>query len=486
MRILLTTRDFLFPDFQICDISNKKLTYSHRRKFDLGKKSLVKDFELMLGETKPIDVLFSTNPNILLLKDFLRNPLFFLGRIFKTWEIEIEDVTNSSLPINFEFKNQRNTRIWVSRHAALAGVTPSDLDLSLELDYLRSPRKFELMIRSAENDDENKYDMYCQNEVKMAIKDNSQDPLLGYRSYENVEIISGRVIIRSDEIIPVSNYRNEVTIHHAGYLARRENSESFSVLRTYKNHEPIEKAIYVGYSSSWFHFLIECLPRLISIPNEHREYTPVILPKDVPRQIVSICESLTKVKIIEVERLERIQILQVYLGVETGVTDPLEFSFRKTAIQKAVAEIRTSLILSDDNKNMKKIYMKRPKGLFRPLQNEIRLLSGLTKLGFEVISPENMEFDEVLKCMTNARIIVAESGAALTNVLFTLPGARIIELYPGKGPMTFWPELAAIAGAEVKKVMSIRCPIGPRGIARDGIYVPFKKLKKTIEEWENA
>jgi capsular polysaccharide biosynthesis protein len=136
-----------------------------------------------------------------------------------------------------------------------------------------------------------------------------------------------------------------------------------------------------------------------------------------------------------------------------------------------------------DDEVFEKIYLMRPRGLFRPLQNEKRVLSGLTTMGFKVISPERLDFHEVLKYMTNARIIVAESGAALTNILFALPGAKIIELYPGKGPMTFWPELAEIAGAEVRKIMSLPCPIGPRGLARDGIYIPFRKLKRTLEEW---
>lgn len=486
MRILLTTSELKFPEFEIFDISARKLNYSHKRRFDLGKAALVKDVELMLGETKPEEIDFMTNPNVLLLKDFLRNPRYFLERIFKTWEIEIEDIDNSSLPINFEVKNSRNSSIWVSRQAALAGVTPSDLDVSLELDYLRSPRKFELMIRFVTNIGKIKYEMYSQKEFRMAIDECTVSPVLGNKTCENVEVISGRVITRNNEIIPISNYRTEISVHHAGFLARAENPEFYTVLRTYRDREPLDKAIFVGYSSSWFHFLIECLPRLLSIPSEIRQNTPMILPKNAPRQVLTICESLTNTKAIEVDRLEKIQVQKIYLGIEKGVTDPLEFEFRKAAIKRAINELRSNFTVNNEVTNGRKIYIKRPEGLFRPLQNEKKIISNLIKMGFNVVSPEKMEFQEVLACMANARLIVGESGAALTNILFTLPGAKIIELYPGKGPMTFWPELAAIADAEVEKVMSLRCPIGPRGIARDGIYVPLRKLKKTIKQCENA
>ena len=262
-------------------------------------------------------------------------------------------------------------------------------------------------------------------------------------------------------------------------------SDSYRVVRTHKTHEPVEKAIFVGFSSSWFHFLIECLPRLISIPSDLRNETPVILPSSTPKQIVTLCEAITNAKSMSLDIFEKVQVRRLYIGEETGVIDPLEFKFRIHAIRQAISEIRVKFpTQQEDLKIQKKLFIKRPKGLFRPLQNEKKLVTGLIRMGFTVISPERLEFYEVLRYMTNARFIVVESGAAMTNLLFTLPGTKILELYPGKGPMTFWPELASIAGAEVKKIMSIPCPIGPRGISRDGIYIRFRGLKKTIEEWE--
>jgi hypothetical protein len=437
----------------------------------------------MLGATHKRDILFSTNPLLLLAKDFLRNPIFFIERLFKTWEVEVEIASESILPIDFQSRSGEETLLWVSRQAVLEGFRPRDLDVSLELDYLRSPRKFDLMIRLIENQNGIDYELFERDKVTFAEERKTTSPSLGYRCTRNVEVVSGRIMLKSNEVLPVSNYRKEISVHGAGFINRVDNEDTCRVIRTHKTHECINQALFVGFSSSWFHFLIECVPRLISIPTVWRNGIPLILPTDAPRQIVTICEVLTSSKVIAIDLLERVHVNEIFVGEELGVIDPLEFKFRKHAIQAAISEIRSKVEVRRDNEVFEKIFLRRPKGLFRPLQNEKKILSGLSTMGFKVISPERLDFQEVLMYMTNARIVVAESGAALTNILFTLPGAKIVELYPGKGPMTFWPELAEIAGAEVRKVMSLPCPIGPKGLARDGVYIPFRKLKRTLEEW---
>jgi hypothetical protein len=181
--------------------------------------------------------------------------------------------------------------------------------------------------------------------------------------------------------------------------------------------------------------------------------------------------------------MESVKIDKLLVGIERSVTDPLEFEFRKNYIQIAIAEIRKLSVKSvNDSKGFDKVYLLRPNGLFRPLQNQRQILRFLRRIGFEIISPETMSLDDVVKVMSSARVIVAESGAAITNVLFARPGAILIEIYPGKGPLTFWPELASISGVKVEKLMSKRLVIGPRGIARDGIYVSKRKLNKLIHK----
>ena len=79
MRILATTKNIKFPAIELLDSKNVRLDFKYRRIFNTGKTFLVKDFELKLGATQREDIVFSTDPKVLLLKDFLRNPTFFFA-----------------------------------------------------------------------------------------------------------------------------------------------------------------------------------------------------------------------------------------------------------------------------------------------------------------------------------------------------------------------------------------------------------------------
>ena len=249
------------------------------------------------------------------------------------------------------------------------------------------------------------------------------------------------------------------------------------------NESRLKSAIFIGYSASWFHFLVECIPRLMEIPEHIRINTSVILPDDAPRQIVEVCEYLTKASVVKINLLESIKVENLIIGAEYGVTDPLEFTFRKQRIQEAVTNLLIDFNSRSNSDSLhNRLFIQRPRRLFRPLQNENRIKKWLGDRNFVCISPEKMSLMDTVKEMSNKKIIVAESGAGITNVLFAQSGAYLVELYPGKGPMNFWPDLVGISGVNVIKVMSKPMPLGPKGLARDGIYIPVRKLRKIVNK----
>jgi hypothetical protein len=338
------------------------------------------------------------------------------------------------------------------------------------------------MVRTTTNIPKSNYEMYGKNSYQIQKLPERKTPTLENFTLENVQVIAGKLMLNEDKIIPVSNYRQEKSVHAAGFL-KKNSDESYRVIKTVNaTNRLFQQGLFVGSSTSWFHFMIECVPRLMSIPEKKRYGVPVILPKDTPQQIVRLCEILTRANPIFVELLEGIQVQEIHIGRESGVIDPLEFSFRKQKIKEAISEIQASVGQSKSPKIFSdKIYVQRPKGLFRPLQNERAIRRMLEKQGFKTVRPEDLPLDEVVNIFSNANLIIAESGAAITNVLFTKPGAGLIELYPGKGPTDFWPELASISKVEVTKVFSVPAPMGPKGVARDGIYISKAKLRREIK-----
>lgn len=480
MILLVNLRQIFGMQIVITGSDGSAILFEKKRKFSFNTKYLLKDQENMLGDTRQEDIKFKNDKFVIILKDFIRHPIFFALRPLRTWSIKIKDISQEQLPITVSVKNRLNSKVWVGRQAVLNGVLPSDLDVSLELDYLRGINALDVLVRAAHLENIN-YEFFRPHLLKMQVIEVGNRPEISHVEISNARILSGRLVLEQDSILPVSNYRNEISIQDPGYLHKDDETGGFFAINSFMERNKVEKALYIGSSSSWFHFLIECVPRLIAIPRELRVKSPVILPAGLPSQIVTVCEKLTEATVIPIKLMESVMIDRLVVGIERNVTDPLEFRFRRVHIQNAIHEIKRLLATSENHAECsEKIFLLRPNGLFRPMQNQRQILRLLRKCGFEIISPENMSLDRVVKVMSSAKLIVAESGAAITNVLFASPGARLIEIYPGKGPLKFWPELASISEVRVEKLMSRKLVLGPRGIARDGIYVSKRKLKQLI------
>ena len=65
---------------------------------------------------------------------------------------------------------------------------------------------------------------------------------------------------------------------------------------------------------------------------------------------------------------------------------------------------------------------------YRVLQNESALIDRLQALGFDVIEPETLSFDEQILAFANASIVVTLGGAALYNAVFCEEGARFVTI----------------------------------------------------------
>jgi len=65
---------------------------------------------------------------------------------------------------------------------------------------------------------------------------------------------------------------------------------------------------------------------------------------------------------------------------------------------------------------------------YRALSNESNLVAALEARGFATIEAENFSLAEQIAIFGSARVVVALSGAALFNVVFCRPGARIVTI----------------------------------------------------------
>jgi hypothetical protein len=78
-----------------------------------------------------------------------------------------------------------------------------------------------------------------------------------------------------------------------------------------------------------------------------------------------------------------------------------------------------------------RIYVSR-RGASRSLPHEAELEARLRESGFTIINPETLTWPEQIATFRAANVIVAPHGAGLSNLVFSEPGAQVIELTNGR------------------------------------------------------
>lgn len=93
-----------------------------------------------------------------------------------------------------------------------------------------------------------------------------------------------------------------------------------------------------------------------------------------------------------------------------------------------------------------KIYLSRRGTPRRRFASEAELMPALAARGFVAIQPETLSVVDQVRCLGSARWIVAPHGAALANMVFAPPGARVMELFHPQHKNRCYKNLAAACG----------------------------------------
>ncbi len=89
------------------------------------------------------------------------------------------------------------------------------------------------------------------------------------------------------------------------------------------------------------------------------------------------------------------------------------------------------LELQNNKLTNKFIYISRQDATHRKLQNENELILLLKSYGFEICLLATMDFTTQIALFSAAKIVIAQHGAGLTNIIFCPPKTLVIELYGG-------------------------------------------------------
>lgn len=95
------------------------------------------------------------------------------------------------------------------------------------------------------------------------------------------------------------------------------------------------------------------------------------------------------------------------------------------------------------NEERLKLYVSRPKGIRRGVSNEEELLPVLEEFGYTVKAMEGLSVSEQAALFSQADVIVAPHGGALTNMVFANKGSKVVELF-GRHVYPYYYGLASV------------------------------------------
>lgn len=121
------------------------------------------------------------------------------------------------------------------------------------------------------------------------------------------------------------------------------------------------------------------------------------------------------------------------------------------------------------------VYLSRRAYTGRVLVNEAALEAALAARGVRILHPERMTTADQIAAMAGARALIGASGAALANLCFLPPGARIVELRP-QTVVEQWLNLAADLRGLDHRVVEGRAPL-PRA------EVPIAAKLRQLPRW---
>lgn len=267
------------------------------------------------------------------------------------------------------------------------------------------------------------------------------------------------------------------------------------IIEAQKDNRRIEEAIFMlGFASyNYYHLTIEILSRLAYI-DQFEEYRslPIIVDKIVMKipQYKQVLERINKYQhpVIEISE-DEIYTIHRLIYPSANVWMPINVKSRELIqtndfmiAPSALHNIRNGMLMSNDVKPYKNIFISRKNTKAIRLQNEIQVRELFEKKGFEIIYTEGMSLEEQIKCFQEAKCIVATSGAALTNIVYCQPGTVIACIIPEEYKFYMYSTIAYLLG--LKPVfLNARVTMRTLYTASDIFEIELKYCLRFIEEY---
>lgn len=481
------------PELLVINSMNTAVNYKSRRKFLCGMRLIINEARLQyLGvEIKSFSLVFIAFRNQASL--FSKNPLLAITDLLFGHVFIIDSIMHHHFPISITNKFKKG-EFWTSRSAAVSGIQSKILGQEIEWDRQRYSKKYTGFIWGLSVKGLSPINKVNRNEVittnnipiikNLEISLIKNEEKLTYINIENSTLLHGTLVLKNNRVSYVDeNNSIETTAWPTNLVCNVK--DSLLVVGCARNYHPtIPKAIFFGSSTSWYHFLIEILPRFLNYKAVNYNEYVVVFRGEIPDSIREILEMIGFNKIHTMYDGDQINVKTLITVQDFRFIKSDSLSLRKSDL----VLVRDFLLASPSNfggPNL--IYLVRSKSLFRPMYQRKYFLKKLAKIGFKIVDPEELSLTEQINLFHNAKILVSESGAALTNILLLSKSCKVVEIHPIPNKAGLWGELAVLFGIDLAvvygKPMKIRnflSGIGAYRINQRRTILMLQKMKQEI------
>ncbi|CAN5352509.1 hypothetical protein BH09BAC2_BH09BAC2_15900 [soil metagenome] len=178
-----------------------------------------------------------------------------------------------------------------------------------------------------------------------------------------------------------------------------------------------------GWSSGYFHWMLDCLPRMMLVYKSSKT-EKIILPGSL-KQFSFVHESLQILKIKNYTFLK-----EEYLYFLKKVLFPAHLAPTGNYNPEVLQKLRTNFLSGVEIKKVfpEKIYISRALSSKRKITNEDEIIKLLGEFGYVAVYCEQLSLREQASLFASVKCVIANHGAGLTNILFMPAGANVLEL----------------------------------------------------------
>ncbi len=326
---------------------------------------------------------------------------------------------------------------------------------------------------------------------------------LTFSIFNDVTMIDGRTFLNQcEEVITtapfeLANYsglpiRGVVRFGHSDLLMMNTSPTDYH--EKFSNH-----VIFFGYShqpSNYYHFIIEILPRILIYKKHSPQKNVGLVIGDTPNQILEIyTKALGNPPILLKEPFGTIKFDRITLARDfrhQKLVDFTDAASGKNIFSSRCSELMSSKLflettfgemanLRNKQGNLKAVFLTRKIDSERAPINLIELEQLMLANGVTTVDTSDLPIGEQIALFREAQLVLALSGASLTNLMFCKKDTFILLIAPDMTPFSFvfWRDYAEIFGLTLITLHSVYEKINNRREYR----VNLNKLNKIIQDY---